>query len=177
MFVSAASGATSSVASASVAPSVRGEARPSSSAALGLPPLQMLQGADLPRATAEFAADIGKLFRHNGISVPPEAVLGNDSTGRIRVINDHPDKARIERLFADDFDVRNRYMQLASAHRLQRAVEGYAGFVAEYQRLEGDVRAQAALVDARIARNADPFHLAIGPQGATAFFGGMSVSA
>lgn len=136
----------------------------------------MIQGADIPRVTAEFAADMGKLFRQHGISVPPEAVLGNDAMGRITVMNDHPDKARIESLFANDFDLHNRYMQLASAHQLQRAVEGYDDFVAEYDRLQGDVRAQAALVDARIARNAAPFFMALGASSAETFFGGVGVS-
>lgn len=176
MFISA-HGAMPGVAPASPVQSPRGEATSSPAVLPGLPPLQMIQGADLSRATAEFAADVGKLFRQNGISVPPEAVFGNDLAGRITVMNEHPDKARIESLFADDFELRNRYMQLAAGHQLQRAVEGYDEFVADYQRLQGDPQAQAALVEARIARNAAPFFLSLGAQGAEGFFGGLRLSA
>lgn len=174
MLVSA-TGAAPAIVPASAAQTPRDAANPSSTLP-GLPPLQMIQGADLPAATAAFAAEVGKLFRQHGISVPPEVVLGNDAQGRITVMNDHPDKARIETLFADDFDLHNHYMQLASAHQLQRAVEGYDEFVAHHQRLQGDPQAQAALVEGRIARNTAPFFMSLGTQGAETFFGGVRLA-
>lgn len=142
-----------------------------------LPPLRVLQGADIAAATADFAADLNDLFRRNGISVPPEVLLGRDSTGHVKVSGAHPDKARIEALFEADFDLRNRYGEIASAHMLQRAVEGYDDFVTQYQRLQGSPAAQEALVQARIARNSAPFALVVGTHGAEGVFGGLSLRA
>lgn len=142
-----------------------------------LPPLRVLQGADIAAATADFAADLNDLFRRNGISVPPEVMLGSDSTGHVKVSGEHPDKARIEALFEADFDLRNRYGEIASAHMLQRAVENYDDFVAQYQRLQGNPAAQEALVQARIARNSAPFALAVDANGAEGVFSGLSLRA
>lgn len=138
-----------------------------------LPPLKLLQGKDLAAATADFAADLGKMFRAAGISVPPEPMLTSDLAGRVVVANDHPDKARIEAMFEDAPDMRNRFAELSGAHSLQRAVENYDDFVAAYERLQGNPQAQAALVEQRIARNDAQFYMRIGSEGAEPFFGGL----
>lgn len=138
-----------------------------------LPPLRLLQGAELPQATAEFAADLGKLFRSAGISVPPDPVLSMDRSGKVVVANAHPDKARIEQLFDDEPEMRNRFAELSSAHQLQRAVENYDDFAAAYARLQGNPAAQGALVRERIAHNSAQFFMNIGADGAEPFFGGL----
>lgn len=139
----------------------------------GLPPLELIPGAGLPRATADFAAELGGRFRSAGIRVPPEPVLTSDYAGKVVVANDHPDKARIEALFESDFELSNRFRKLAAGHHLQRAVENYDDFVAAYDRLQGNPEAQAALVNGRIARNEAQFFMHIGIQGAEPFFGGL----
>lgn len=138
-----------------------------------LPPLRLLQGAELPQATAEFAADLSKLFRSAGISVPPDPVLSMDRSGKVVVANAHPDKARIEQLFDDEPEMRNRFAELSSAHQLQRSVENYDDFVAAYERLQGNPAAQGALVRERIAHNSAQFFMNIGADGAETFFGGL----
>lgn len=138
-----------------------------------LPPLRLLQGAELQGATADFAADLGKLFRSAGISVPPDPVLSTDFAGKVVVANDHPDKDRIEQLFVDKPEMRDRFAELSAAHSLQRAVEGYDDFVAAYERLQGNPEAQAALVRDRIAHNKAQFFMNIGADGAEPFFGGL----
>ncbi|MBC9073048.1 hypothetical protein IAI53_13815 [Thauera sp. CAU 1555] len=138
-----------------------------------LPPLRLLQGAELQGATADFAADLGKLFRSAGISVPPDPVLSMDFAGKVVVANDHPDKDRIEQLFVDKPEMRDRFAELSAAHSLQRAVEGYDDFVAAYERLQGNPEAQAALVRDRIAHNKAQFFMNIGADGAEPFFGGL----
>lgn len=138
-----------------------------------LPPLQLLQGKDLPQATADFADDLGRLFRAAGVSVPPEPVLTMDYAGKVVVANDHPDKARIEQVFDDEPEMRNRFAELSGAHSLQRAVEGYDQFAASYASLQGNPAAQAALVRDRIAHNKAQFFMNIGADGAEPFFGGL----
>lgn len=136
-----------------------------------LPPLRLIQGKDLPQARADFAGDLGKLLRSAGISVPPDPVLTMDYVGKVVVANNHSDKARIEQVFEDEPEMRNRFAELSAAHSLQRAVEGHDGFVAAYDRLQGSPAAQAALVRDRIAHNKAPFFMTIGAEGAEPFFG------
>ena len=89
------------------------------------------------------------------------------------VAHDHPDKARIEQMFEDEPEMRNRFAELSAAHSLQRAVEGHDEFVAAYERLQGSPAAQAALVRDRIAHNKAQFFMNIGADGAEPFFGGL----
>ncbi|ENO85356.1 hypothetical protein [Thauera linaloolentis] len=138
-----------------------------------LPPLRILQGHELPQATADFAADLTRRFRDAGIRVPPDPVLGSDLAGQVRVANSHPDQARIEAMFENDFDLRNRFAELSGAYQLQRAVENYDEFTAAYQKLEGKPDAQAALVRSRIVHNQAQFFMNIGSDGAEPFFGGL----
>lgn len=179
MLVSATSYVSSPQTLAAVAPATAraaapaNEAEPQAPLQRELPPLRLIQGRDLPQATVDFAADVGKLFRAAGISVPPDPVLSMDYAGKVVVANDHRDKARIEQLFEDDPAMRNRFAELSAAHSLQRAVEGYDGFVAAYDRLQGNPAEQAALVRDRVAHNKAQFFMSIGTNGAEPFFGGL----
>lgn len=172
---------TSYLAAATVSAPVRTVPRDTSTAAsvtaptppAELPPLQILQGAELEKATADFAADVGKMFRAAGISVPPEVMLTSDYAGQVVVANNHPDKARIEAMFKDNPEMRDRYAEISAASSLQRAFEGYEDFTALYQKLQGNPQAQAALVNDRIARNNAQFFMSIGADGAEPFFGGL----
>lgn len=138
-----------------------------------LPPLRLIQGKDLPQETADFAADLSKSFRSAGVTVPPDPVLTMGYAGKVAVANDHPDKARIEQMFEDEPEMRNRFAELSAAHLLQRAVEGYDEFAATYDSLQGSPAAQAALVRDRIAHNKAQFFMNIGTEGAEPFFGGL----
>jgi len=63
------------------------------------------------------------LFSANGIDTSQEIELGHEyGTGNVIVKNDHPDKAQIEQLFADDFDLRNEYTKITNM--LTLAAEG-----------------------------------------------------
>lgn len=134
------------------------------------PPLDLPTRESLTRDTASFAADIAKVFGEAGIRVPPEPVLGNDAQGHVRVANDHPDKDRIERLFEDNPELQQRYAKLSAGSSLLRAAENHNQFAAEYERLEGNLAAQSALVEATVARNKAPFYMTITAKGAETFF-------
>lgn len=138
-----------------------------------LPPLKLIQGKELPQATADFAAELADLFRSAGISTPPDPVLSMDYAGNVVVANGHHDAARIERLFEDVPHMRDSFAKLSSAHLLQRAVEGYDSFVANYESLQGNTAAQAALLRDRIAHNNAQFFMSVGAEGAEPFFGGL----
>lgn len=138
-----------------------------------LQPLPPSSGAELPAKIADFSSKVGKMFRDNGISVPPEAVLTSDGEGYVRVAGDHPDKAKIEAMFKDNPELRNQFAEISANSSLQRAVEGYDDYASQYQALAGNSEAQAALVYREIARNQASFNLAIGSTGGQPFFSGL----
>ncbi len=142
----------------------------------GTPLLQALppsSGVNLPAKIVDFSSEVGKMFRDNGISVPPEAVLTSDGEGYVRVTGDHPEKAKIEALFKDNPELRNQFAEISANSSLQRAVEGYENYARHYQALAGNPDAQKALVYREIARNQASFNLAIGSTGGQPFFTGL----
>ncbi len=138
---------------------------------LVLPALEIPTRESLARDTASFAEDVGKMFRAAGIRVPPNPVLTNDAQGYVRVAGDHPDKDTIEQLFKDNPELQQRYAKISAGSSLLRAAEHFSQYASAYDQLADDPAAQAALVDAEVARNAAPFFLAITAGGAEPFFG------
>lgn len=140
-------------------------------AGLALPPLEVPTRESLAQDTASFAEDVGKKLRAAGIRVPPNPILTNDAQGYVRVANDHPDKDKIEQLFEDNPELQQRYAKISAGSSLLRAAEHFSEYASAYDRLTNDPAAQAALVDAEVARNKAPFFLTITAGGAESFFG------
>ena len=146
-------------------------AAPAVQAPLELSTLELPTRESLAEDTARFAADVRKKFSDARIQVPPNPILGSDFHGHVRVVNQHPDKDKIEQLFKDNPELQQQYAKISAFSSLFRASEHYTQFAAEYDRLKNDPTAQRALVEAEIARNKAPFYLTITDVGAEPFFG------
>lgn len=66
-----------------------------------------------------FGEQFSKALAKAGISSEGEIELHSDPDGTVRVTNDHPDKDRIEKLFADDESLRNQYIRADTAQLMQ----------------------------------------------------------
>lgn len=120
---------------------------------------------------ASFAADLSGAFRAAGIAASPSPVLRVGDDGRIVVANQHPDKARIEKLINESPELESRFKAMAAAADLVRVGDSHTAFAQEYARLSGDPAAQASLVYARIAENkSQQFNFAAGANGGEIFF-------
>ncbi len=84
-------------------------------------------------ASATFSERLGNLFRATGIDIAQPIDLRLDSQGHIRVTNDHPDKEKIEALFADNPDLANQFRGLSAVAALLKAAEEHAAFVRAYE--------------------------------------------
>lgn len=138
-----------------------------------LPPL-VLSPEALAKETASLAGDVGKKFRGLGVQTPPDPVLGTDYSGQVRVSNNHPDKEKIERLFTDNPELRDRFAKISANASVLRAAEHYGQFAQDYARLQANPAAQSALVGAEVARNKAVFQMAISATGADTFFVGLA---
>lgn len=63
---------------------------------------------------AGFKTELGNLFRDEEIKTTPAPMLEIDKKGKVTVINDHPDKKKIEKLFAEHGDLAQRFASLQS---------------------------------------------------------------
>lgn len=144
---------------------------------LDLAKIELPTRESLAHDTASFAEDVGKKFREAGVRVPPNPILGSDYEGSVRVVSEHPDKDKIEKIFKDNPDLQQRYAKISVASGLIRATEHHRQFASEYQRLKNNPTAQRALVEAEIARNQAPFYLTVTAEGAETFFGLSRTSA
>ncbi|HTJ97207.1 MAG TPA: hypothetical protein VL381_07040 [Rhodocyclaceae bacterium] len=134
-------------------------------------PLELPTQESIETETASFADSVGRMFRDAGISIPPEPILGSDAAGAVRVSNEHPDKEKIERLFADNPNLQQSFARISSWSSLQRAAEHFQVFASEYKRLQDRPDVLRALVETEIARNNAPFYMAITADGTESFFG------
>ena len=144
---------------------------PAVQAPLELSTLELPTRESLAQDTASFAADVRKKFIGAGVQVPPNPILSSDFQGHVRVVNDHPDKDKIEQLFKDNPELQQRYAKISAMSGVFRASDHYTKFATEYERLKNNPTAQRALVEAEVARNKAPFYLTITENGADPFFG------
>jgi len=138
-----------------------------------LDPIEFPTRKSLVAETASFSAAVNSKFQDAGISMPPEAVLSLDGDGKVRVANDHPDRARIEQVFQDNPELRDQFSKISAQSSILRAADGYEEFAQEYEGLQNNPEAQAALVQSRIAHNSQPFYLTLNASGAEGFFAGL----
>ena len=144
---------------------------PGGQAPLELSTLELPTRESLAQDTESFAADVRKKFIGAGVQMPPNPILSSDFQGHVRVVNDHPDRDKIEQLFKDNPELQQRYAKISAFSSLFRASDHYTQFATEYERLKNDPTAQRALVEAEVARNKAPFYLTMTTDGAEPFFG------
>ena len=92
---------------------------------------------DLTRSYQEnfavFSAQVGRIFREESIADQPPATLMAGGNGQVRVVGDHPDRERIEELFAQDSWLRSRFVSLSALGSQIRAAEEGTAFAAAYE--------------------------------------------
>lgn len=89
---------------------------------------------ELNDAKADYRRRLSAAIADQGIDTSVPVKLQSDREGRIRVVGDHPDKARIEQLFVDDPALRNAYQRMASIAHMLSTVEETVAFQAAYAR-------------------------------------------
>ncbi len=117
-----------------------GVARPDAAAAdaLGRAPAMDLDPRRLTEETAALGKDLTSRLRALGVdtSIPIDLEIAGD--GSIRVRGDHPNKARIEELFAADKELANRYRMIAARQTLLAIVRIAAEFHARWDDVEDE---------------------------------------
>jgi hypothetical protein len=138
---------------------------PSGASVIEMPDTILPTRESVSREMILFSEELGNVFREAGIRVPPDLVLGNDLREGIRVINDHPDKEKIEALFRDQPHLRDRFTQISSQAGMVRTSAHENRFRREYLRLKGRPTTQRALVEDEIARHRKPYYFGVGQDG------------
>lgn len=87
----------------------------------------------LQAKSAAFNADLGKRFQAAGINTDQPINLFTDFQGQVKLRGDHPDKAKIEALFANDAELSNQFRHLSAASTLHKAVEEHMAFAQDYE--------------------------------------------
>jgi len=123
---------------------------------------------------ASFAAEVGKKFRETGIRTSPEPMLAVGSDGQVTVVNHHPDSQAIERLFASDAELTQRFTSLSATAETVQTADNQKEFADQYQSLSKDPKAQKALLAQHNSSAGNlRFHLVLTPRGPEYFFPGV----
>lgn len=80
----------------------------------------------------EFQNRIMKMFLKYDVDTGTEIQLHTGYDGSVIVTNDHPDKEKIEQIFADNSELSNLYRGISSNRSLIHAIEESADFRAMY---------------------------------------------
>lgn len=113
------------------------EAAPSASKPASLPPLfkyaadGVITGdemrLELADARADYMRRLTAAFAAHGLEPSQPLRLTTDTAGMVRVIGEHPEKARVEQVFAEDPQLANAFRRVTSlASLLSRAEESIA---------------------------------------------------
>ncbi len=128
----------------------------------------------LSSEVADFAAEVGKKFREEGLRPSSEPMLAVGSDGHVTVVNSTPDRQQIERLFAANAELTQRFTAIAATAETVQAADDQQAFADQYQALAGDAKAQKSLVSQEAARSGNlRFHLVLTPHGPEYFFPGV----
>jgi len=84
-----------------------------------LAPLSLPTKADLNLFEKNFNRELNKA----GVDTSIEIKLRANGEGKVEVTNDHPDKAKIEAIFADDFDMQQSFVRADTYQTLQKLHE------------------------------------------------------
>jgi hypothetical protein len=88
--------------------------------------------AHLAEISAGLEGALGSKFRAAGIDTSQAVDLKVDAAGQVRVANDHPDKEKIEALFADEPELANEFRRVLGLQELVTASEKHLEFAAAY---------------------------------------------
>jgi hypothetical protein len=89
---------------------------------------------NLEEVTEDFQKELKWKLKQEGINVSEPFELTTAGDGSVVVKGDHPDKARIERYFKDNLDMRDRFVEIGSATVFKKHIELHLQFVKEYQK-------------------------------------------
>jgi hypothetical protein len=81
---------------------------------------------------ADFQSEVRNRLNAMGVDATQTLDLSTDRQGNVRVANDHPDKERIEAMFADDPELSNDFRQISATGSLINAAEAHIEFAADY---------------------------------------------
>lgn len=96
---------------------------------------------ELADARADYRQRLTAALAAQEIDTAVPLRLQTDTAGHVRVVGDHPDKARVEALFAEDFGLQNAFKRMTSIARLNETVAETVAFQAAYRQ---DPRAAVA---------------------------------
>ena len=82
--------------------------------------------------TAGFQSEVQNRLNAMGIDATQTLDLTTDSEGKVRVANDHPDKEKIEAMFAEDSELAGDFRQISATGSLIKACEAHIEFAADY---------------------------------------------
>lgn len=89
---------------------------------------------NLDEVTADYKKELEWKLKQEGIDVSEPFELTTSWDGSVVVKGDHPDKARIEQYFKDNFDMRNRFVEISSATVIKRHLEAHEEFAKAYEK-------------------------------------------
>ncbi len=75
---------------------------------------------------AAFQDRLGKIFSETDIDTSKEIELGLDREGKVVVLNDHPDAARIERIFQDNPELADNFRRISAQQSIIARMEAQA---------------------------------------------------
>ena len=81
---------------------------------------------------ADFQSEVRNRLNAMGIDATQTLDLTTDSEGKVRVANDHPDKDKIEAMFAEDPELAGDFRQVSATGSLIKACEAHVEFAADY---------------------------------------------
>jgi len=90
--------------------------------------------AELKEDKESFISRTNKLFSANGIDMSKEISLSTDTNGKIIVTNDHPDKAKIEKILEQESDLANLFRKISGLDSLVRHSDVAIAFQKAYSK-------------------------------------------
>jgi len=107
----------------------RSELEKNSQLLFELAPLELPGPADI----RQFEQDFNLALQKAGINREEKIELSNDYDGRVIVLNDHPDKERIEALFEDDPELQQQFVKAQTAQMFQKLEQLHQQWLAKVE--------------------------------------------
>lgn len=82
--------------------------------------------------SADFQSELRNRLNAMGVDATKTLDLTSDREGKVRVVGDHPDKEKIEAMFAEDPELSNDFRQVSSTGSFIKACEAHVEFAADY---------------------------------------------
>jgi len=82
--------------------------------------------------TEALRSDVARMLARAGVRDEPPVELAMDYEGKVRVKGDHPDKDKVEALFEENPDMRDRFAALSAGSGMLEAMEEHMEFARAY---------------------------------------------